>query len=321
MSPYKFRTEAFKHITEMTMDQEADSPMLKALANSKIDNINGLLNLNRWKIETLQYDNNGTLTTLDPGFQNNITILIAYLCHCIRTDNPVGNNYLSITQNDFTKYRLGDYMLTNPATNIVEPNQRVTEFMISINTKDEHTTHYRAAQHYSKLILVHQELNRRVLRIPALALEIMPDRYALTRHHSKILLINQQIHNSVTTTPATDDQANPRGTHHDSRLLPSPIVDNNKADHNIDLGNTDDHVHVLGSKMGAKHIIPHTPESLNLTNAQSTTIAQPTLALQEHNKSPAQSYYNKYKLPKAFVAKLWPPDPLPPEPPPTAWRL
>ena len=126
------RVEAFQHVTQNIMLQEETDTLIQALALTQIDNITGLLTLNKQSIETLQYIDNGSLTSLDPGSQNEITIFIAYLCHRIRTGIPVGNNYLSITPEDYNKYHISEYMLSWKMIDPAITNKEVNMSLIHI---------------------------------------------------------------------------------------------------------------------------------------------------------------------------------------------
>ncbi len=55
---------AFEHITHTVMEQTDGSPLLKALANSGIDNIYGLLSLNKQQIDALKYNDSGMMKLL-----------------------------------------------------------------------------------------------------------------------------------------------------------------------------------------------------------------------------------------------------------------
>ena len=92
---------AFKHITHTIMRQDDGSPLLRALANSGIDNIYDLLCLNRQQIDALEYDDSGTRKYLGDGSKVKIVILKAHLWHQRLNGNRIYNDYLSVTPEGF----------------------------------------------------------------------------------------------------------------------------------------------------------------------------------------------------------------------------
>jgi hypothetical protein len=127
--------EAFKHITQNVMLKEDSDSLMKALDMARIDNIQMLLSLDEEEIKALKYEHDGNLKVLDPGSQNEITALVAYLCHRVRIGTPVGNDYLSITYTEFSNYQFCDYMYPTEATDA--ENERVTNFLKTIYGKSE----------------------------------------------------------------------------------------------------------------------------------------------------------------------------------------
>ena len=55
---------AFEHITHNVMEQDNGSPLLEVLTNSGIDNIYGLLSLNKQQIDALKYNDSGMMQLL-----------------------------------------------------------------------------------------------------------------------------------------------------------------------------------------------------------------------------------------------------------------
>ncbi len=133
------REQAFIHITQTTMDQPAGSPLAMALDNSQVNDILFLITLTKEQIAALKYDDNGTLTPLGPGPRNEITTFIAYLCHCIRIGMPVGNDYLSVTQEELDNYSVIEYMV-HPITTNDDANQRVANFLTDIQNATQKIT-------------------------------------------------------------------------------------------------------------------------------------------------------------------------------------
>ena len=92
---------AFKHITHTIMEQDDGSPLLKALANSGIDNIYDMLTLKDQQINALEYDDSGTMKLLDNGSKNAIVILKAHVWHRRLNGTRIYNDYLSVTPEGF----------------------------------------------------------------------------------------------------------------------------------------------------------------------------------------------------------------------------
>ena len=92
------------------MWQEDGDPLLKALANTGIDDILSLLILDEQQIDELKYDDNGTMTLLAPGHKNMVTIFLAYVCHHILIGNPIMDDYLSVMPEEFEAYCGNDYL-------------------------------------------------------------------------------------------------------------------------------------------------------------------------------------------------------------------
>jgi hypothetical protein len=108
--------DAFEHITRNVMWQEDGDPLLKALTNAGINDILSLLILDKQQIDALKYDDNGTMTLLAPGHKNMVTIFLAYVCHRIIICDPIMDDYLSVTSDEFEAYNGNDYlMLMNDA--------------------------------------------------------------------------------------------------------------------------------------------------------------------------------------------------------------
>jgi hypothetical protein len=141
--------DAFEHITRNVMWQEDGDPLLKALTNAGIDDINSLLILDAKEIDGLKYDDNGTMTLLGPGYKNLITIFVAYVRHRILDGTPIGNDYLSVTAGEFDKYQITDYLylLTNGPSNTTfhltknpQQHDNVADFFGSIRQQLVDTT-------------------------------------------------------------------------------------------------------------------------------------------------------------------------------------
>ncbi len=109
---------AYKHVTSIVLNQPDGSPLLKALATSGINNIYGLLSLDRKNIAALNYDHNGTKKFLNCCDQNRVHAFVAYVCHRTRAGTPIRTDYLSVTADDFNEYRRTAYL--------VDKNQNTT---------------------------------------------------------------------------------------------------------------------------------------------------------------------------------------------------
>ncbi len=91
---------AFKHITHTIMEQDDGSPLLKAPANSGIDNIYDMLTLKQ-QIDALEYNDSGTMKPLDSGSKNDVMIFKAHVWHRRLNATPIGNIYLSFEPEGF----------------------------------------------------------------------------------------------------------------------------------------------------------------------------------------------------------------------------
>jgi hypothetical protein len=84
---------------------------LKALTNAGINDILRLLILDKQQIDALKYDDNGTMIWLAPGHKNMVTIFIAYVCHRIIICDPIMDDYVSVTSDEFEAYNGNDYLM------------------------------------------------------------------------------------------------------------------------------------------------------------------------------------------------------------------
>ncbi len=120
---------AYKHVTSIVLDQPDGSPLLKALATSGINNIYGLLSLDRKNIAALNYDHNGTKKFPNCCDQNRVKAFVAYVCHRIRIGTPIRTDYLSVTADDFNEYRRTAYLVDKNHSNTLTENDRVADFL------------------------------------------------------------------------------------------------------------------------------------------------------------------------------------------------
>ena len=92
---------AFKHITHTIMRQDDGSPLLRALANSGIDNIYDMLTLTQQQMDALEYNDSGTMKLLDNRSKNDITVFKWHVWHRRLNGTRIYNDYLSVTPDGF----------------------------------------------------------------------------------------------------------------------------------------------------------------------------------------------------------------------------
>jgi len=104
--------EAFDHLLNVVFRVPKDGPLYKALMKSGDTDIRDILSLNGTDIDSLTYDRSNTekdipLPRCDKAL---INIFKHYILHRSSIGLPIGNDWLSITHEDFGKYRIGsDY--------------------------------------------------------------------------------------------------------------------------------------------------------------------------------------------------------------------
>jgi len=105
-------TEAFNHLLNVVFRVPKDGPLYKALMKSGDTDIRDILSLSETDIDLLTYDRSNIekdipLSRWDKAL---IHIFKHYILHCSSIGSPIGNDWLSITPEDFGKYRIGsDY--------------------------------------------------------------------------------------------------------------------------------------------------------------------------------------------------------------------
>jgi len=101
--------EAFDHLLNVVFGVPMDGPLYKASGDTDIRDI---ISLDEADIDSLTYYRSDTekdipLPRWDKAL---INIFKHYILHCSSIGSPIGNDWLSITPEDFGKYRIGsDY--------------------------------------------------------------------------------------------------------------------------------------------------------------------------------------------------------------------
>ena len=131
MAPTKTRAShaaILKHIIEVVMNQDADSPLSKSLKKGGYDVIADVLAMSSTDIDILDYEetdgaNTVTLALL-PARKNLIRALQAFVRHRQNIGTPVVD-FLAVTMDEFNEYRVSVYNPNAPAP-VVSPSTRPT---------------------------------------------------------------------------------------------------------------------------------------------------------------------------------------------------
>ena len=105
-------TEVFDHLLNVVFRVPKDGPLYKALMKSGDMDIRDILWLDQTDIDSLTYDRSDTEKNIPLSRWDKVLINIfkQYILHCSSKGLPIGNDWLSITPEDFGKYRIGsDY--------------------------------------------------------------------------------------------------------------------------------------------------------------------------------------------------------------------
>ena len=100
---------AFTHVTDIVMDNDN---ITKALKLDGIRNIDGILRLDDDLVADLQYmdtttdPNNPSLRHLNKGDAGLLKTFIHYVYYRDEINDPIGDKWLSITQDEFDQFRV-----------------------------------------------------------------------------------------------------------------------------------------------------------------------------------------------------------------------
>ena len=287
---------AFEHITHTVMEQTDGSPLLKALATYGIDNIYGLLSLDRQHIAALKYDDSGTRKFLAVAYRNRVTAFVAYVCHRTRIGTPIGTDYLSVTADEFDEYRGTAYLVdrarntalnatatptaNDPVADFLEDIRRASSLFRSPIVCDNKEDVVENNNKEDKVVEAEETAETNVIKERE-AIPEESDFFTRMRHHENLVEVLKELKN--------------RGD------------DSNVGEEN------DEEEGVIWAEETAKENVPRELEQPDLKEKSA-------LAVKEHDKELGWYYdktnhYEEYKPKVFFVEKLWRPDPPSPEPP------
>jgi hypothetical protein len=283
---------AFEHITHTVMEQTDGSPLLKALANSEIDNIYALLCLDQQQIDALEYDDSGTRKFLAVAYRNRVTAFVAYVCHRTRIGTPIGTDYLSVTADEFDEYR-GTAYLVDRARKENDPEMNdpsVADFLDGIR---------RASNLFRSPIVCDNK----------------EDVVENNNKEDKVVEAEETAEtNVIKEREAIPEESDffTRMRHHENLVEVLKELKNRGDDSNVGEEN-DEEEGVIWAEETAKENVPRESEQPDLKEKSD-------LAVKEHGKELGWYYdktnhYEEYKPKVFFVEKLWRPDPPSPEPP------
>jgi len=104
---------AFEHVLNVVFGVPKDGPLYKALVQSGDTDIRDIISLDDADINSLTYDESDTETDvlLSRHDKAHLCIFKYYVLYCNSIGSPIGEDWLSITQEDFDKYQVSpDYV-------------------------------------------------------------------------------------------------------------------------------------------------------------------------------------------------------------------
>jgi len=106
--------EAFDYVVNVVFQVSKEGPLYKALEKSGDTDIRDMISLRNPDIESLTYDRSDTEkdTPLTSGDKNLICIFQYYILYHHSIGDPIGQDFWSISTEDFEDYRLGHYLTT-----------------------------------------------------------------------------------------------------------------------------------------------------------------------------------------------------------------
>jgi len=117
-------TAAFDHVLNVIFGVLKDDPLYKALEKSGDTDIRDIISLDETDIGSLTYDKSATETDL-PLSRHDKALLHIFKCYILHRNligSPIGEDWLSITQEDFDKYRVSpDYVAIKLGTTAPKP--------------------------------------------------------------------------------------------------------------------------------------------------------------------------------------------------------
>ena len=128
---------AFDHVLNVVFEVPKDGPLYKALMKSGDTDIRDTISLSEADIDSLTYDKSDTETDVPLSRRDKVLLRIFkhYIIHRSSTGSPIGDDWLSITQEDFDRYRVSpDYVAVSlgatppkpPTTTVQNPRPTQT---------------------------------------------------------------------------------------------------------------------------------------------------------------------------------------------------
>jgi hypothetical protein len=101
---------AYKHVTSNILNQLEGSPLLTALNNAGVFDISDLISLTGQQVHSLSYDDNGTMRPVPVAPRNRVITFVAYINYRNNHGTPIGNDYLSVTGDQYDNFRCTEYL-------------------------------------------------------------------------------------------------------------------------------------------------------------------------------------------------------------------
>jgi hypothetical protein len=102
------RQEAVAHFATVLCDLPADGALAKSLDHRGFTDIHDLVKIPVKHVERLDYyDDEDTLSPLADPLQSLVLIFKAYYEYRRDNGDPIGENFTSITYDEFTQFRIG----------------------------------------------------------------------------------------------------------------------------------------------------------------------------------------------------------------------
>jgi len=94
------------HIVNVVFQVPMEGPLYIALEKSGDNDVMAMISLHDCDIDSLTYDRSDTKkdVPLSRGDKNFLCIFCHYVLHCDSIGHPIGNDWLSLTSNDFDNY-------------------------------------------------------------------------------------------------------------------------------------------------------------------------------------------------------------------------
>jgi len=115
---------SFDHVLSVVFGVPKDGPRYKALVKSGDTDIRDIISLDETGIGSLTYDKSDTETDLPLSRCDKALLHIfkCYILHCNLIGSPIGEDWLSITQEGFDKYHVSpDYVAIKLGTTTPKP--------------------------------------------------------------------------------------------------------------------------------------------------------------------------------------------------------